>query len=171
LAGLAEARIHPDAFIASGVQVWGDVVIGAEAVLMFGVVVRAEYDSISIGDQSNLQDQVVVHCDEGIPCRVGRRVTVGHAAVVHGAEIGDAALIGIGAIVLNRSIIGQGSWIGAGAVVTEGTIIPPMTLALGAPARVIRDLKPSELANADDGVERYLELAKAYRRLSGSHRA
>jgi carbonic anhydrase/acetyltransferase-like protein (isoleucine patch superfamily) len=96
---------------------------------------------------------------------------VGHAGVIHGAEIGDGALIGIGAIVLNGSKVGEGAWVGAGAVVTEGTVIPPMTLALGTPARVIRELSPAEVARADDGVERYLALAKVYRRLTDSDQA
>lgn len=124
---------------------------------------RAELDQISIGAESNIQDNSVLHCDEGIPCVVGDRVTVGHLAVIHGARVSDRALVGIGARALNGSHVGEGAWLGAGAVLPEGREIPPWTLALGAPARVVRDLTEDEIRRADEGVEHYLQLAEAYR--------
>lgn len=130
---------------------------------MFGVVIRSELDPIWVGEQSNLQDNVVVHSDEDIPTVIGRRVTVGHAAVVHGATIGDRCLVGIGALVLNRAEMGEGSWLAAGSVLAEGKVVPPWTLAVGVPAKPLRELTAAEIARQDEGVEIYLQLAAAYR--------
>lgn len=158
-------RIHPSAFVASTARVHGDVEIGAHAVVMFGVAIRAEFDLVEIGAESNLQDNVVVHCDEGIPTSIGRRVTVGHGAIVHGASVGDSCLVGIGACALNGSEMGEGSWLAAGSVLTEGKAIPPWTIAVGTPARPLRALTESEIERQRSGVEHYLELGEHYRRL------
>jgi carbonic anhydrase/acetyltransferase-like protein (isoleucine patch superfamily) len=126
-------------------------------------VIRAELDRIAVGAETNIQDNSVVHCDEGIPCLIGDRVTVGHAAVVHGASVGDRCLVGIGAILLNRSKLGEGAWLAAGSVLTEGAHIPAWTLAVGVPARALRELTEDEVARADEGVEHYLDLLERYR--------
>lgn len=160
-------RIHPSAFVAPGARIHGDVTIGAGAVVMFGVVARAELDRIRVGEATNLQDNAVLHCDEGVPCLVGTRVTVGHSAVLHGATIGDHCLIGIAAAVLNRAVVGEGAWVAAGSVVTEGSQIPPWTLAVGTPAKPRRELTEDEVRRQQEGVEHYLELAVAYRQLLG----
>lgn len=139
--------------------------IGARSFVLFGAVVRAELDRISIGEETNIQDNAVLHCDEDVPCVLGDRVTVGHLAVVHGSTVGERALIGIGAKALNRSLIGEGAWLGAGAVLPEGKEIPPWTLALGTPAKVVRDLTEDEIKRADEGVDHYLETAKVYREI------
>lgn len=159
---LATPRIHPDAFIAHSATVAGEVIVGRGAVIMFGVVIRAEFDVIEIGSESNVQDNSVVHCDEGYPCRIGDRVTVGHRAVVHGAVVGDRCLIGIGAVLLNGSEVGEGAWLGAGSLLPEGRSIPAWTLAVGSPAKPIRELRPDEVARQDSGIETYLRLAAAY---------
>ena len=160
---LATPSIDRTAFCAPGAHVYGDVTIGPEAVVMFGAVLRAELDRIVVGARTNLQDNVVVHVDEGFPCRIGSDTTVGHAAVVHGAEVGDHCLIGIGARVLNGAVLGDGAWVAAGAVVTEGTVIPPWTLALGVPAKPVRDLTKEEIARQRAGVVEYLRLGSLYR--------
>lgn len=129
---------------------------------MFGVVIRAELDLVDVGRQSNLQDNVVVHADRGLPCMIGTRVTVGHSAVVHGTVVGDHCLIGIGALALNGSQMGEGAWLGAGSVLTEGKTIPAWTLAIGTPARPIRELTEEEIKRQDDGVDTYLRFAKLY---------
>lgn len=157
--------IHPDAFVASTARVFGGVRIDARAVLMFGVVVRAEFDRIEIGSETNLQDNVVVHCDEGFPTRVGRRVTVGHGAVIHGASIGDSCLVGIGSAALNGSKLGEGAWLAAGSVLPEGKEIPAWTLAVGIPAKPVRELNEEEISRHDESVDHYLKLAAAYRRM------
>lgn len=144
---------------------YGDVTIGAGAFILFGVVVRAELDRIVIGARTNIQDNSVLHCDEGVPCLIGERVTVGHSAVVHGAVVGDDALIGIGAKALNRSTIGEGALLAAGSVLAEGKEIPPHTLAMGIPAKPVRELTGEEIARNAEGVEHYLALAAAYREI------
>lgn len=162
---IPEPTIDPTALICPGVQVHGQVEIGHRAFLLFGAVVRAELDRISIGAETNIQDNAVIHCDEDLPCLIGSRVTVGHLAAVHGAVVGDSALVGIGARALNGSSLGEGAWLGAGSVLTEGREIPPWTLALGTPAKVVRDLTEDEIRRADQGVDHYLQLADAYRKL------
>ncbi|HJQ76068.1 MAG TPA: gamma carbonic anhydrase family protein [Acidimicrobiia bacterium] len=164
---IPEPKIHPSAVVAPGAHVHGDVVIERDALVLFGAVIRAELDRIVIGAETNVQDNSVLHCDEGIPCLVGARVTIGHTAVVHGSEVADHALIGIGAIALNRTQVGQGAWLGAGSVLTEGKSIPPWTLAIGIPARPVRDLSEDEVRRASEGVDHYLEVAAGYRGILG----
>jgi len=158
-------RIDPEAVVAPGAHIYGDVTIGVDSFILFGVVIRAELDRITIGWETNVQDNAVLHCDEGIPCQVGNRVTIGHGAVVHGSTVADRALIAIGARALNNSTIGEGAWLGAGAVLAEGKKIPPWTLAVGVPARPVRELTEEEISHANDGVDHYLELAAAYRKI------
>ena len=162
---LATPSIAPSAFVAPGVRVLGDVTVGEHAVLMFGVVARAEFDRIEVGAETNVQDNCVLHCDAGFPALIGRRVTVGHAAVVHGAVVGDHALVGIGARALNGSVVGEGAWLAAGALLPEGRSIPPWTIAAGIPAKPLRELTDEERRRADEGVDHYLEFGEAYRRL------
>lgn len=165
---LATPSIHESAFVAPTARVFGDVTVGPDAVLMFGVVVRAELDRIEVGAETNLQDNVVVHCDEGIPCLIGRRVTVGHAAVVHGATVDDHCLVGIGARALNGSHMGEGSWLAAGAVLAEGKSIPPWTIAVGIPAKPLRELTDAERARQDEGVDHYVRFGEMYGRILGT---
>lgn len=160
---MRDPTVHAEAYVAPGVQIHGDVRIEPRAVVLFGVVMRAEFDRITVGAETNLQDGVIVHCDEGIPTTIGARVTVGHAAVIHGATIEDDCLVGIGSRALNRSLLGEGAWLGAGAVLTEGTEIPPWTLALGIPARPVRELTAEERARQRSGVENYQRIAALYR--------
>ena len=164
---IAQPTIDGTAFIAPNTHIYGDVTIGPEAVIMFGVVIRAEFDQIRVGARTNVQDNSVVHCDEGLPCLIGADVTIGHAAVVHGATVADHALIGIGARILNGATVGEGAWVAAGSVLPEGKAIPPWTLAMGTPAKPVRELTEDEMARQRDGVATYLRLAEAYRRTIG----
>jgi carbonic anhydrase/acetyltransferase-like protein (isoleucine patch superfamily) len=151
--------------MAPGAHVHGDVTIESEVFVLFGVVIRAELDRIVVGSQTNIQDNSVFHCDEGLPAIIGHRVTVGHSAVVHGATVGDQALIGIGARALNGSEIGEGAWLASGSVLPEGKKVPAWTLAMGIPAKTVRDLTTEEIRRADEGVDHYLELLTAYREI------
>lgn len=160
-------RIDPNAFIAPTAVLHGRITVDAEAVIMFGVVIRAELDVVRIGTETNIQDNCVLHVDEGFPTLLGRRVTVGHAAVVHGAGIGDHCLIGIGARALNGSTMREGSWLAAGSVLTEGKAIPEWTLAMGIPAKPVRELTEAEIAAQSEGVDHYLQLGTAYTQLFG----
>jgi carbonic anhydrase/acetyltransferase-like protein (isoleucine patch superfamily) len=155
--------IHPSAFIHEAAIVLGNVTIGARASIWPAAVLRADTDRIEIGDDSNVQDGAVLHCDEGIPCLVGKRVTIGHSAVVHGAIVEDGALIGIGAVVLNGARIGSGALIGAGAVVAEGTVVPPNSLVLGVPGKVRGELTPEQQARVAHGYEAYVALAARHK--------
>ncbi len=162
---IPEPVIHPTAVIAPGAWIYGDVTVHADVFVLFGAAIRAELDRVEIGAGSNIQDNSVLHCDEGRPCLLGERVTVGHGAVVHGSMVGDRALIGIGAHALNGSTIGEGAWLAAGSVLAETKSVPPWTLAMGIPAKPVRELTEAEIARADEGVDHYLELAAAYREI------
>ena len=164
---LASPVIHPAAYIASTARIFGDVVVKADAVVMFGVVIRAETDRIVVGEETNIQDNSVLHADRGFPTLVGRRVTIGHLALVHGAVVGDHCLLGMGAIALNGSVMGEGSWLAAGSVLGEGKEIPPWTIAVGTPARPLREMRPHEIQRAEMGIEEYLTLGATYRRIEG----
>jgi carbonic anhydrase/acetyltransferase-like protein (isoleucine patch superfamily) len=156
---LPEAR---DYWIAPTASVIGDVVLKSGASVWFGAVLRGDNDPIVIGENSNVQDNSVLHTDAGVPLTVGTSVTIGHMAMIHGSTIGDGSLIGIGAILLNGSVIGKGSIIGAGALVTEGKVIPDGVLALGSPARVIRAISESERAMLAGSALHYVENWKRF---------
>ena len=156
--------IDPTAFIHPRAFVCGDVTLGARASVWPGAVIRADSAAVSIGESSNVQDGVVIHVDPGLPCSVGARVTIGHRAVVHGATVEDDSLIGIGAIVLNRVVVGRGSLVGAGAVCSEGMVIPPNSLVLGVPARVVRPVDDALRGRIAAGVAAYTELSARHRR-------
>jgi len=162
---IATPEIHPSAFVAATATLFGSITVDRLAVIMFGTVIRAELDSVHVGAESNIQDNCVVHVDEGFPARIGTRVTVGHAAVVHGAIVGDNCLVGIGARALNGSEMGEGSWLAAGSILTAGKAIPPWTLAMGIPAKPVRDLTEQEVVSQSDGVDHYLRFGTAYARL------
>lgn len=153
-------RIHETAYVAPGAVVAGDVELASGVSVWFFSVVRSEAAAIRIGADTNLQDGTVVHADPQFPTIVGERVTVGHRAVLHGCTVEDDALIGMGAIVLNGATIGRGAVVGAGAVVTEGTHVPPMTLAVGVPAKILEREVPGIPRH---NVESYLGLAGMYR--------
>ncbi len=156
-------RIHPTTFVAPNATIIGDVTVEEEASVWFGCVLRAEEAPIYIGPRSNIQDLTVIHTDVNWPCRVGAGVTVGHRAVLHGAIVEDGALIGIGAIVLNGAVVGTEAIVGAGAIVLEGAVIPPRTLALGIPAKVVRELREEEIQRLRRDAAHCVEKARAYR--------
>ncbi len=135
-------RIAPDAWIAPGAVVVGDVELGPGASVWYGCVLRGDVNAIRIGARSNVQDGAVLHVTrDRFETIVGEEVTIGHRAVIHRCRVGDGALIGIGGIVLDGAEIGAGALVGAGAIVTPGTTVPPRTLVIGAPARVVRMLE------------------------------
>ena len=151
-------EIHTDVYVAPNASVIGDVVLSEGSSCWFGAVLRGDCGKILIGKNSNIQDNAVLHCDEGIPVSIGENVTIGHGAILHSCKIGDHAMIGMGAVILNGAEIGEGAVIAAGTLVREGKVIPPYTLAAGVPAQIKREL-PHE-ANP-----RVLSNAKEYKRL------
>ena len=138
----------------------GDVRIGNDASIWHYAVVRADEDSIRIGDRTNVQDGAVLQVDEGWPLVIGDGVTIGHRAVVHGCTIDNDVLIGMGAIVMNGAHIGEGSIIAAGAVVTGGVDIPPNSMVMGVPAKVRGSVRPEQRAASQENAERYVALAE-----------
>lgn len=149
-------------WIAPTSAVIGDVSLADDASVWFQAVLRGDIEPIRVGAESNIQDGAVLHTDEGYPCEVGRRVTIGHHAIVHGARVGDGALIGMGATVLSGAVVGEGALVAAGALVPEGKEIPPGHLAIGVPAKVVRELSEEERVRVAAGVEAYLDRKRRY---------
>ncbi|MFJ6313615.1 gamma carbonic anhydrase family protein [Pseudarthrobacter oxydans] len=160
--------VHESVFVAPTASIIGNATLARDSSAFYGVSVRADTAAITVGEGSNLQDNVVLHADPGFPCTVGERVSVGHAAVVHGCTVEDDCLIGMGATVLNGAVIGAGSLVAAGAVVLEGTAVPPRSLVAGVPGKVRRELTEEEYDGVRANAARYRELAAAHRDLHAS---
>jgi len=156
-------RIAPSAFVAHSATVAGNVTLGEQVSVFFGAVLRAEYDTVTVGDGTNIQDCCVVHCDAGYPVTIGKDCTVGHGAIIHGCTIGDNTLIGMGAIVLNGAVIGDNCIIGAGALVTGGTVIPDGSLVVGSPAKVRRSVTEDEIEGNRASAASYRTEGAAYK--------
>lgn len=161
--GARRPVVHGSAWIAQSAHVIGSVVIQEEASVWFNAVVRGDNDLLTIGPQTNVQDASVLHTDDGIPLTLGRGITVGHKVMLHGCEVGDFSLIGINAVVLNGAKIGKHCLVGASALVTEGKVIPDGSLAVGSPARVIRQLTEAERLMLEGSAAHYVANARRYR--------
>ena len=156
-------NIHKDSFVADTAVVIGDVTVGKGSSIWYGAVLRGDIDNITIGEFSNVQDNCVIHTEEGGPTKIGDYAVIGHSAVVHGCTIGNNCLIGMGAIILNRAVIGDNCIIGAGALIPEGKVIPPNSLVLGIPAKIVREVTDEEVKAIKDTAIRYNEaLQKVY---------
>lgn len=155
-------KIHPTAFVASTANLVGAVTLGEESSVWFQAVLRADIEEIVIGAHSNIQDGAVVHLADDYGVRVGEWVTVGHKAILHACTIGDEVLVGMGAIILDGAEIGARSIIGAGALVTGGTKIPPGSLVLGSPGKVVKTLGLEEQGKIKGWAEKYVALSRAY---------
>ena len=149
-------------YLAGGVVVTGDVVLERGVNLWYGVVIRGDVAKITLRENVNIQDGSVVHCEFGVPQVIEPGVVVGHAAVLHGRSIGADTLIGIGARLLSRSEIGAESIIAAGAVVLEWAVIPPRSLVVGVPGRVVRQVTDEEVARTRMLSERYQDMSRRY---------
>lgn len=156
-------QVDSSVFIAEGAKLIGDVRIGKESSIWYNAVLRGDLAEIVIGSRTNLQDGVIGHVNTSQPLIVGDDVSVGHAAVIHGCIIGTGTLIGMGAIVLNGADIGEYALVGAGSLVTENTRIPPYTLSLGSPAKVVRELTEADLDRMRRTTESYVVKGKEYR--------
>ncbi|AYF98581.1 gamma carbonic anhydrase family protein [Protaetiibacter intestinalis] len=164
--GGREPRIDETAWVAPNATVIGDVVLQPGSSVFYGAVLRADSDTITLGAGSNLQDNVVVHVDAGVPTTIGAGVSVGHGAVVHGCTVEDDCLIGMNATILNHAVIGRESLVAAGALVLEGTVVPPRSLVAGVPAKVRRELSDEEVAGIRRNAEIYLGLSARHRELT-----
>ncbi|MGO4568731.1 gamma carbonic anhydrase family protein [Rhizobium sp. 2YAF20] len=153
----ATTWIAPDAIIV------GDVSIGRNVTVWFGTTIRADIERVSIGSETNVQENTVMHADFGCPLEIARGCTIGHRALLHGCVIGENCLIGMGAIVLNGARIGRNSIVGAGSLVTEGKVFPENSLILGSPAKVVRQLTDEEVEKNRSAAKHYVKNGARFR--------
>jgi carbonic anhydrase/acetyltransferase-like protein (isoleucine patch superfamily) len=157
-------KLHESVFTTFDAVIVGDVTIGAGSSVWFGSVLRGDVHSIRIGERTNVQDGCIVHVTHGrFGTTVGDEVTLGHRVTLHGCTVKNRCLVGIGAIVMDGAVVGEGSMVGAGALVPPGMEIPPGMLAVGAPARVKRELSSAEKAHLAESAKNYAEYAARYR--------
>ena len=163
-------RVSPDAFVATGARLIGDIDIGPDASIWYNCVLRGDVNRISIGARTNIQDGSVIHVDSPKPGHesghatvIGAEVLIGHMAMVHGCILHDRAFVGLGSIVMDGCEIESEAMLAAGAMLTPGKRIPAGQLWAGRPAKYVRDLSPEELAGQREGVAHYVALAKAHR--------
>jgi len=160
--GSKRPRVHPTAMIAPNASVIGDVVVGSRTSVWPGAVLRGDYGRIRVGANCSLQDNVVVHCSSQNPALIGKGVTVAHSAIVHACRIGDECLIGAGAIIFDGAKVGTHSIIGVGSVVLEGRTIPPRSVAVGAPAKVMRRATDKDVRMIRESYRAYVKMAQKY---------
>ena len=163
-------RIHPSAFVAESADLIGAVDVGKDASIWYQVVIRADDEPVTIGAETNVQDGSIIHIDAGMSTVLGKGVTVGHRAIVHGAVVEDHVLISMGAVILSGARIGEHSIIGAGALVLENMKVPPGSLVVGVPGRVLRPVTDEQIERIHRTAEGYVERGRIYlqRRQEGS---
>lgn len=151
-------------FIAPSAEVIGDVTLGPQASIWFNATVRGDVNWVRIGECSNIQDNAVIHVTKGsAPTQIGCYVTVGHSAIVHGCTVENLVLVGMGSIILDHAVIGTETIIGAGSLVTSRVEVPPRSLVLGRPAKVVRNLSADEIRSIRGFAENYLKYSSIYR--------
>jgi len=161
-------RIHPEAYIAGGVLILGDVWLGRDSNVWFGSILRGDVHYIRIGERTNIQDCCILHVSRGKwPLNMGDDITVGHRVTLHGCTVHSRCLIGMGAVVLDGCEIGEGAVVGAGSVVAPGTVVPPRVLVMGVPAKVRRRVTDEEWEENTRIAGRYVEYARQYAREFG----
>lgn len=156
--------IEEDVFIAPGAMIIGDVTIRRGASIWYNAVIRGDVGPIVIGRRTNIQDNCTLHLDAGAPLTIGDECTIGHGAVVHGATLGNRVLIGMKAVILSHASIGSESILGACALLPEHKQLPGNTLAIGIPARAMRELSPAEHTHLLTSAQNYYERAQEHRR-------
>jgi carbonic anhydrase/acetyltransferase-like protein (isoleucine patch superfamily) len=157
-------QLAQDTWAAPDAQIIGDVRVGAEASIWFHAILRGDNETIAIGARTNIQDGCVLHTDLGYPIDIGEGCTIGHRVVLHGCLIGANSLIGMGATLLNGVNVGRNCIVGANSLLTEGKAYPDNSLIIGAPARVVRELKDSEIAQLRESAAAYVANARRYKR-------
>lgn len=149
-------------FIAPNATVIGKATLGDHVSVWFGAVIRADNDEISIGNRTNIQDNAVLHVDEGFPVVIGHDCIVGHLAIIHGTTIGNYVMVGMHSTIMNGTEIGDFCIIGANSLITAGTKIPPYSLVMGTPAKVIKQLNDEQIEAIKQNAERYVKLKDEY---------
>lgn len=152
-----------DVWVAPDANLIGKVVLESGASVWFGATLRGDNETITVGAGSNIQENVVCHTDPGLPLTIGANCTIGHKAMLHGCTIGEGALVGMGATVLNGAVIGEGALIGAGALVAEGKVIPPRSLVMGIPGKVVRELDDAAVAGLRASAAGYRDKMRRFR--------
>ena len=155
--------IPASCYIAPEAVIIGDVRLGERVNVLFGAVIRGDDEPIVIGDDSNVQDNVVLHTDPGCPLTIGKGVTIGHQVMLHGCTIGDGSLIGVAAIVLNQAVIGKDCLVGAGSVVTEGKSFPDRSVIFGSPAKAAREVSEDNILRMRFSAESYVQRGRQFR--------
>lgn len=154
--------IADSAFVAGSADLIGNVTIGEKASIWYNTTLRGDINEIVIGEGSNIQDNSCIHLADDLGCHVGKYVTVGHGVILHACTIKDEVLIGMGAIILDGAVIGEGSIVGANTLVTKGTIIPPHSLVLGSPGKVVKTLGPETQESNRKWSEKYVRVSRDY---------
>jgi carbonic anhydrase/acetyltransferase-like protein (isoleucine patch superfamily) len=156
-------EIDASAFVADTANVIGKVTLHANATVWYGTTIRGDNERITIGENSNVQENSVLHTDMGFPMTLGKNVTVGHQAMLHGCTIGDGSLVGIQAVILNGAKIGKGCLVGAGALVTEGKEFPDNQLIIGSPAKAVRTLTEQDVAKLRGAADGYVQRGRLFK--------
>ncbi len=156
--------ISREAFVHEAAVIIGDVIIGDNANIWPGAVLRGDIERITIKDGASVQDGALVHTDPGFPTVIGRGTTIAHGCIIHGCRIGDCSLVAMGAVVLTGAVVGSNSMVGASALVLEGKNIPDRSVAMGVPAKVVRMANASDIMRIEETSAAYLRLMKGYRR-------
>src|SRR6266446_7045364 len=160
--GSKKPKVHPTAMIAPNASIIGDVVVGSRTSIWPGAVLRGDYGRIRVGANCSLQDNVVVHCSSHNPAVIGNGVTVAHSAIVHACRIGDECLVGAGAIIFDGAKVGAHSIVGVGTILLEGRTIPPRSVAVGAPAKIIRKATIEDVRAIKESYRAYVKMAQLY---------
>lgn len=153
-------NLDPSALVADGARLVGEVTLHENANIWYNAVLRADIQPITVGKNSNIQDNCTLHVGKNEPCIIGDNVTVGHGAILHGCTVKDNCLIGMGSIILNGAVIEENCIVGAGALVTQNTVVPAGSLVLGSPAKVKRPTTPQEIERIAESAQEYVEWAR-----------
>jgi carbonic anhydrase/acetyltransferase-like protein (isoleucine patch superfamily) len=164
----AKPQIAEAAFVAFNATLIGDVRLGRDSSVFYGAVLRGDIETIRIGEGTNVQDGCIIHLADDLGATVGAYCTVGHAAIIHACTIGDLCLVGMKAVILDGAEIGDECLIGAGALVTSRTKIPPRSLVLGSPAKVVRQLTEAEILSLRASADKYITVSRAHAALQAS---
>lgn len=157
-------RINKNTYISESVDIIGKVNVEENVNIWFGTRLRGDMNNIIIGENTNIQENSVVHVDINSPCIIGKNVTIGHGTIIHGCSISDNVLVGMGSIILNNAKIGKNTIIGAWSLVTQGKEFPEGVLILGNPAKVIRQLTEAEIESIQRSADNYVSLSKKYKK-------